>query len=444
MHPEYYMHSWSNKVRKNRKLFATAMEEYSKMDIVIKQAYQEGIFLHPPLPLPLIIRWIINRIRQQMKNRGNMQSRTLPSYLPSSYVLPTLTPPPNPYISPEGWPYGDYRPWPNSSATRGHEQYIRDKYGQAGQRRPDRSPLPSDIPQPGDRDDNRNPAKIPPTVIVVEVDTDDPLYKLYEIKVWAESEYGKVVRWIKAHKKEVIIIVLLGAIITLGWSLIAGGAELSAGELVLANPEANVLYPGLALLPPSLPIQWIDHYFYKEIIIRLSKPLNLWAWNYSRMWKCYREVTYADNVVYYQFYQGPTAEAKGELAAFVEVTFHLDDGTVEISPVCGPCKDEVAVWMGNEQILLCNKKPTRYPYLWAYNYTENIPCEPRITQSGNLITYAFEDRPIFGDGDYNDAYGYIKTDGAGNVIAVWAEEGEHDDEIGVFYGLRQIGYYPAK
>lgn len=444
MHPEFYMHSWSQKVKKNRKLFATVMEEYKKLDIVTKQAYTEAIFLRPKLPIPPITRRTIDEIRRRWKNRPKRPPGALPSYFPWPAYSPPPATTPNPNISPEPWPYPGWEPWPNEYGTGDHYEYVRKRYGEAGQRRPNRSPVPTPWPNPEqDINKDRNPTRTP-TRIVIKVTPESELYELYKLKVWAQSEYSKVERFIKAHKEEVIIIVVFGAIITLGWSLIASGAELSAGEIVLANPEATSMYPALALLPANFPIEWIDHYFYKELIIDLTKPLNITAFNYTRMWQCYREIVQMDNEVYYNFYQGPDAEHKGELAAIVKVTFNLSEGSAEIDPVCGPSNDEVAVYMGNREILHCNPRPVTYPFLYLYNFTKQVSGEARITQSGNLITYAFEDRPIFGDGDYNDAYGYIQLDNAGNVTAVWAKEGEHCDEIAVYYGVTQIGYYPQR
>lgn len=443
IHPEYYQHSWSNKVKRNRELFATAMEEYSKMDIVLKQKLTEGIYLVPRLPLPPISRDTISKWRRKIKDRLGLQPGLFPPYFPWPYNAPFPQPLPNPNIDQAPWPWKDWSPWPNERGVGGKDQHLRDKYGQDGQRNPQRSPFPPDVPTPGDTDDERHPTKIPPTIIVVEVDPEGALWQGYRLAVWAKGEYGEVRRVIEAHKREVVILVVVGALIVFGYMLIAGGVEIAGGTELLANPEATPLYSGLGLLGPLQAAKHIEHYYYKKLTLGLAKQLDIHGYNYTRQWPCYKEVAQLNTTIIYSIYSGPSAGNKGELGAVVEVTFNLKEKTAQISAACGTSEDEIAVYNGNREILHCNPSPEGSDVLYLYNFSQGCYGEAQVFIMGDTFVYAFEDRPVWGDGDYNDAYGYVKKDKKGNVIAAWAREGEHADTIAVYFRNIQIGYYPG-
>jgi len=444
MHPEYYMHSWSRQVRENRKLFAQVMENYSKMDIVTKQAYTEAIWLRPPVPIPPQVREKLSDLWHRARRRIHTTPQPLPSYVPLPWTIPVPWPVPNPYISPWVWPWPEYQPWPRQQSVGGHQEAIRQGMGYGQQRDPTRNPLPGEIPLPGpEPNEDRNPPRNP-VIITLEIEPGGWLGKSWELYVKVHSEYTRVERWITSHKKEVIIIVAFGTLILLTFSLVVGGLELQAGSRLLVTPAAEKFYPLGALMLPNVDIKKIKDSYYEKIIIETLKNLNIWAMNYTRGWICYTETTTDEYGATIDIYEGPTAGTKGDKAADVSIFFDWDKNEATIIPHCYGSEDTIIIYNGDRQLFWCGTIEPRLAPPWLYNYTQKCYGEYKYEIRHGEILFAFEDRPVWGDGDFNDAYFKLLIDQNWNIIGWEAIEGRHCDEIGVFWLGVEWGHFPKR
>ena len=368
----------------------------------------------------------------------------IPPYVPVPPVAPIVNPEPNPNINPQPWPYPGWEPWPRDTGTHGHEPYIRYGIGKNKQRNPIRAPAP--VPGPGEAPlpkEKKSPFYTP-VYITVEVDPEGLEALPYELAITVESEYTRVKKVIKSHKKEVIIIVAIGAIITFGYALLAGGFEVAGGTEILVTPAGQAMYALSGLMLPNAVIKYIQDRYYKHLVIKELKNLRLWAFNMTRKWQCYKEVTTAGNTVYYDFYEGPSKSNKGNLAGIVEVTADFEHDTANIDWYCVGGKDEVWLWNDKTLLQICNPHNEDKAPVALYNITKGWWGEAHTHRSGNTVRYAWEDRPVWGDGDYNDAYTYVTYDNYGNIVSVEAREGSHCDELALYFNWQMIAHFPKR
>ena len=444
IHPEFYMHSWSQKVKKNRELFAKVMENYSKMDIVTKQAYTEAIFLNPKLPLNIITRKIISNIKTSIKRGKPPGPPGLPSWVPNPWPTPTPIATPNPYISPEPWPYQDWQPWPRESGIGGHEQALRDGIAQGNQRRPDRTPLPGDLPFPQPTRDNQHNPYRQPIIITVEIDPEGLEGKAYEVWLSLKSEYSEIKRIISSHKREVIILVVFGTLVLFGYGLIAGGAELISGTELLVTPEASSLYALTGLMFPNLVVKHIERWYYKRLAVKALESLNIYAINLSKGWPCYSIREEIEDGYNLMFLTGFDAEHAGTIAGGVTVTFDWDNGQANIEATCYNPPDTVEIFLGADPLKVCGPMNIDLVPPVLFNETKQVFGSWRKEVGKNYIRYRFEDRPGFGDYDYNDAYFTIYLDDKGNIVGWVAEEGQHCDELSIWWNGIKWAHYPKR
>lgn len=444
VHPEFYMHSWSNKVRRNREIFATAMEKYSKLDIVTKQAYTEVPFLRPIVPIDPFARWTIEKLRQRWREWKSKVTMPLPSWVPLPSGLIAPTPIPNPYISinPQLDPYKNL--WRYSRGVGGHYQFLNDEMAKGHQRNPLRSPFPAEVPLPDNEPKSQQSPQRQPVYIIVDIDPENLEGKNWDLELWVYSEYTRARRWISSHKREVLIIVAIGALITFGYALYVGGLSVAGGTELLVTPTAEKVYALGGLLLPNMIIQKIKDSYYKHLVIKGLKKENIWGINMSRGWLCYVELLEAGNELLWIIYEGPDQEHKGKIAGYVRMLIDWENETAELSYECGQSNDDVWIYDGATLLVRCNPQPLPQFQVGLYNITKNNWGEARITKEGNTITYAFEDRPAFGDGDYNDAYIIVTLDDQGNVQTVKAVEGEHADALALYFNWQLIATFPER
>lgn len=442
--PEGYQHSRSEKVRRARDALRSVMIRYSALDIYTKQLYTEGTALDNPILREYIYRKIMDEIRR----RGPKPPPPLPSPWVVPDIAPTIPPAPlpvpNPNIDYHPWPYPGWNPAPQKHIRPGPNSYAHDHLPQEipnPSRDGPKPGLPPDIPNPTDDRRDYTPH---PVYIVVEVDPYGLSGTAYELYLEAKSKYRAVRRWIQSHKKEIIIVVIVGAIITFGYSLYVGGGLVASGNVILVD-QAYAPYIGM-LLPFLAPYPWeyVKDWYYKRLVIDWAKHLNIYAVNWSRGWFCYKEVENYGTDIYYNFYEGPDKSNKGKLAATVHLRVDTENRTSELNWWCGDSKDQIEVYYDGALLFSCNEKPGPVDWVMLYNMTKHVWGEYSIRRNGDTVTYAFEDRPRFGDGDYNDAYIKITYDDNGNPIMVRAIEGEHCDELWLYWRGQLIGWFPRR
>jgi len=442
--PEAYKHSWSAKVKKNRQLFADIMENYSKMDIVTKQAYTEAIFLQPPIPIQPFIRWLIDKTRKRWPKHPPFGTLPLPSWIPWPWLPPSVVPTPNPNIDYEPWPWPDNEPWGNQRSAGGHNQALRDGMGWGHVRNPTRNPLPGEMPLPGpEPQQDRRPQKNP-VIITVEIDPEGWLGTTYNVYLKVQSEYSNVTRWVVSHKKETVIIVAFGTLVLFSFGLFLGGVELEGGTELLVTPAAERFYALSGLMIPGVTIKHIENSYFKLLEINTLKKINIWAQNLTRGWHCYIDTELSDYSADMTVYTGPSKSNKEEPAAYIGVHFDWENRTADMVTSCYKPKDTVAVYEGNQQILVCGEIKPRLVPPWLYNYSTHEYGEAKMTIGNGYIKWAFEDRPVWGDGDYNDAYFIVYIDKDWNITGWRAIEGNHCDELGVFWLGIEWGHFPRR
>lgn len=438
INPEFYMHSWSREVKRNREIFAKVMENYSKMDIVTKQAYTEVPFLNPPLPITPWVRKKLNDLWQRAKNKPKWGAWPFPFPFPWPEGWPWPWGVPNPSISQYRWPYSDYEPWPKQRGVGGHNQAVRDGIAENWPRRDWNNPYPPEVPLPGPTPNERKNPGRQPVYIVIEVDPEELEGKNWDLELYVYSQYTRVRRWISSHKKEIIIIVAVGAIITLGYSLMVGGVSIASGTEILVTPVGEAMLGGLAIMIPNAVIKHIQNWYHKRLLIKAAEKENIWAWNNTKSWYCYKEVWHEENRVIHMFYEGPDKKYKGKTAAIVELEIDWETETATMTWICGETEDEIWLYDNNLLLQVCN--PTGMPVtpVTAFNLSKNVWCEARKEKIGNAVKLSFEDRPAFGDGDYNDIYAWLFYDAQGNLTDVRIIEGMHFDRIAVYFMFQLV------
>jgi len=439
---EHYKHSRNRKVKKARETFAQAVVRYSNLDIVTKQAYTEAVRWKILTPIDPYARRIYEKVRRIIVRRPpGPPGVGVPYYVwtASPFYSPTVVPAPTP--TPVEWvsweeeytPKKYLPPW-------GH--VINEEYSKREMPNPARAPLPPDI-QEEEKNINkdRTPARTP-MYIVVEIDPAGWTGLLYEGWVRVKTEYHEIKRWVSSHKKEVLIIVAIGAIALFAWEFFMGGALVSTGAEVLVNGATASTVSVGALGLTGLPIKEIWGWYRKHIILEWAEQLDIWAWNDTRAHKCYKEVSSGGDTVYYTFYEGPDAAHKGRVAAWAQAKVDFEKKTASISYGCGESDDRIAVFLNGALLFTCNIGPSPFDQVELWNNTMKMWGRARIEEKGNKRIYHFEDRPYIFDEDYNDAIVIVEYDNEHFPVSIEAIEGEHMDEHFIYYRGQLIAHFP--
>jgi len=442
--PENYKHSRNERVQRTREAMRRVMIRYSALDIYKRQLYTEATALDNPIVREIIKRKIINDIKPRKPKPPPINPFPTPPPNPFWTIPPWPYPTPNPNIDINVWPYPDWEPWGQHNIRPGPNSYGHDH-------------LPNEIPNPSrDHPTPGEPGEIPlpvpgrreptpePVYIVVEIDPSGLTGTAYDVYLEAKSAYRSVKRWIHNHQKEVIIIVIIGLVVFFFYTFAIAGVELGTGSYVLADASLQQYAPLLIPLAGGRPIEWVKDWFYKKLVIHWAKNLNFAAINMTRGWYCYKEVEDYGTDVYYTFYEGPDKKHKGEVAAVVHLKVDLDNKTSGLSWYCGDSTDTIWVYKDDVKLFECNPEPYPMDFVYLWNSTKKCSGEARITRQGNQVIYAFEDRPRFGDGDYNDAYVVLTYDNNGNLISVEAQEGRHMDDLWVYWRQYLIAHFPGR
>jgi len=439
--PENYLHSRSRKVKKVRETFAQAVVKYSRMDIVTKQMYREAIRMRVISPLNIYMRRIAEEINKRIEERPpGPPPLPIPQFLVETSpftqinVSPSVQPSPREQLD---W-LRNYQPW---RYYRGIGQIISDEFAKEGMPNPSRAPFPAEIPKPEQniyRD--RTPAT-EPTYIVVEIDPAGLTGMFYEGYVWVKTEYGEIKRWIRSHKKEVIIIVAIGLFIFLGWEFVVGGGLLVKGGEVLVKEVAATPEVKWALGILGWNWNFIKDWYYKRLVLEWAKEIDLWAWNDTKSIECYKKIEKEGDNLYFYFYENNDPNNPGKLAAWVKAEIDYDNRTAALTWGCGESTDRIVVFLNGAPFLKCNIGDMPFDIVDLYNASMGVWGKARITWDGHKKIYAFEDRPGFGDEDYNDAYVIIEYDQHWNPISVRAIEGEHADEHFIYWRGNLIAHW---
>lgn len=403
-HPEYYLHSWSYKVKRNRDLFAQAMVEYSKMDIVTKQAYKEAIRIRPIVTHPKTIRWIYDKVRRKIEEIRKKYNLAVPHYFYqySPYYKGLLYTWPG--IDPEAWEEYLRRIGINKYYRPGPNQWIYDYYGWIDNRDKEPQPFPNEVPLPQMEYPDLLKGRVPVTTLVIKIKPTGISGAVYNAYIHVKSEYHEIKKFISAHKEEVIIIVVIGAFILLGWTvLLHGGLELTGGSALIHETVATpAVLSALSLL--GLDYQVIKDYFYKELVIGWAEDINIWAWNDTRLRPCYIEQTTSDTTVMWDIYEGETADAKGRLGAWVKLEVDPEEQTGQITWGCGESDERIVVFMNGAEILRCNIGLTPYDIIDVWDNTNKEWLQAEVEYNDNQKIYHFY-QGGYGCGEI-DAYAY--------------------------------------
>lgn len=442
--PEGYKHSRSRKVKRVRNAFANVMVRYSALDIYKKQLWTEATALDNPILKELLKR----KLTEEIRRRGPKPPPPIPT--PEMVInsvragITSQYPAPYPNIDYSPWRFPDWYPWNNKVPRYGPNNYISDELPKEipNPSRDWRTPLPPDVPNEN-IDDRR--AWEPPTIyILTEIEPRGLTGTLYELYLDAKSEYRRVKRFIKSHKKEIIIIAIAGLIIAFVYTVFVAGAKVASGTVLLADESIKPLAVSLGLVGLPWNITWVKDWYQFKLLIDWVEQMDLWAWNDSRGWKCYKEIEDFGTDVYFNFYEGPDARHKGKIAATVHVQIDPDTKTAGMNAYCGESEDRVVVFYKGAEILRCNIGPTPYDIVDLYNVTQGVWGEARTWWEGNTRIWAFEDRPTFGDADFNDAYVRVTYDENFNPMIVEVIEGDHMDELAVYWRGQLIGWFQSK
>ena len=388
-HPEYYLHSWSQKVKKNRDIFAEAMVTYSQLDIVTKQAYTEAIRIMPILPPANEVRKIYEKIRRKIDEWRQKYNIMIPIHIlrHSPYykqlIEPTLG------IDPQAWEnylrqIGVYKYY-----RRGHEQWIYDYYGWYENKDKEPQPFPNELPLPQQEALKFLKGRVPITTIVVEIEPSGISGAAYQFYIDVQTEYHRVRRWVSAHKKEILIIVVIGAFIWFGWELILSGGIKAIGGTALI--DESVATPAVLSLLSLLGIDYqvIKNYFYKKMVVGWAEDINLWAWNDTRSRPCYKEMVTEDTAVNWYFYEGDTAENKGKLACWARLEVDPTNQVGSLTWGCGESDERIILFYNGAEVLRCNIGLTPYDIVdvWDNTAKEWLPSE--VEYKDNQIIWHF-------------------------------------------------------
>lgn len=440
--PEGYQHSGNQRVKRTRDAMRRVMVRFSSLDIYTRQMYTEGTALNNPILRDYLLRRLIYEIKKRPPKFPPITPYPDPSpYIPPNPV-PIPGPLPNPNITPEHWPYPEWHPWPNKTPRPGPNSYGHDHLPQEipnpSRDHPTPGP-PSDIPNP--TDDRRLPQPTP-VYIVVEVDPSGLSGEAYDLYLEAKSSYRQVKRWVHDNKKVVMIIVIVGLVILFVYTFGVGGVTIGSGSHVLADASLMSYAPMLMPIVGARPIEWVKDWFYKKLVIHWAKNLNIAALNMTRGWYCYKEVEDYGTDIYYKFYEGPDEKHKGAWAGTVHLRVDLENRTADLHWYCGDSKDNI--WIYKDDIKLGECNPPDYPpdLVWLWNNTKKVVGEHRVRVEWPKVIYEFEDRPGFGDGDYNDAYAILTYDKNGNLTDIQVKEGSHGDELYIYWRQYLIAHFP--
>lgn len=388
-HPEYYLHSWSTKVKRNRDIFAEAMITYSKLDIVTKQAYKDAIRIMPILPPPQTVRRIYDKIKRKIDEMRQKYNLAVPYHIYQHSPYRNLISNAYPGISPDEWEEYLRRIMPRRTVGRGHEQFIYDYYGWIDNKDKEPQPFPNELPLPQQEALKFLKGRVPITTIVVEIEPTGVSGAVYEGYIWVKSEYHEIKHFISAHKKEIYIIVVIGAFIVLGWELIIhGGLKLTGSEVLVHKAVSNPAVLS-AISIAGMPCTIIKDYFYKKLVIGWAEDINIWAWNDTRSKPCYKEMITSDNEVIWNFYEGDTAENKGRLGAWARLTVDTENQTGELTWGCGDSQDRIVVFYNGAELLRCNIGLTPYDIVDVWDNTEKVWLRSEVEYKENQIIRTF-------------------------------------------------------
>ena len=389
VHPENYLHSWSQKVKKNRDVFAEAMVTYSKLDIVTKQAYTEAIRIAPILPPPRIMRRIYDKIRRKIDEMREKYNIMVPHHIYQHSPYYKLLINAYPHISPEEWDaylrqigvYKHYR--------RGHEGWIYDYVGWVENKDKEPQPFPNELPLPQQEALKFLKGRVPVTTLVIEIEPSGLSGAVYNFYIDVQTEYHRVRRFVSAHKKEIIIIVAIGAFIWFGWEMIMGGGlKLLGGEALIheavASPEVLA-----ALGTLGLPFTTVKDYFHKKMVVGWAEDVNLWAWNDTRSRPCYKEMITEDTSITWNFYEGDTAENKGKLACWARLEADTESQMGNLEWGCGESDERIILFKDGAEILRCNVGLTPYDIVDVWNNTAQEWLSSETERTDNQVIYHF-------------------------------------------------------
>ena len=253
--PEGYKHSRSEKVKRARDAMREVMIRFSKLDIYTRQLYTEATALDNPIFRDYIWRKIIEYILKRQQRPPKITPFPDPTPVIPPVPSPAPTPTPNPDIHPYPWPYPGWDPTPKKSIRPGPPSYTHDHL-------PREIPNPSrDGPKPVLPPDEKNPIDdnrelVPtPVYIVVEIDPSGLTGTAYEVYLEAKSAYRQAKRWISSHKKEVVIIVMVGVLIFFTYTVFIGGTAIGTGSYVLIDESYQPMLPLLLPYIGNRPIE---------------------------------------------------------------------------------------------------------------------------------------------------------------------------------------------
>lgn len=465
--PENYLHSNSKRVRKVRETFAEAMITYSQLDIVTKQAYSEAIKWRTLSPLNPYLRRLVEIILKRIEE------------------MPPPPPTPAPEYTLDISPFAQNQPqttreqmrdlmleWlrqytPKKYYRQGPAQWIYDYMAQRQYRNPFRTPFPPEVPNPEQQPkEQQNPFKYA-TTIVVTIEPKGITGMAYEGYIWVKTEYQEIKMWISSNKKEVLIIVAIGAFILFGWELLVAGGLKSIGSTLFVK-EA-VATPELASALAILMIPWepVKDYIEKKIILNWAEDISVSAYNASKAHWCYIEKTKEDNQIIHLIYEGSTEATKGKPAAKVILTVDYDQKTANTSFECLGTSDKIYIYVNGVLAHTCNPSGFFEGHPWLWNNTKKWCGVAKVSSeliSGDeaaqytgltgeeytqrryiKMTWAWEDLIMNSDWDWDDAYIYAIFDAETLLpLAVWTEDGTRGDDLYLYWGDYLIAHYPAR
>jgi len=442
-HPEYYMHSWSNKVRRNRNIFAEAMVTYSQLDIVTKQAYTEAIRISPILPPPQVIRRIYDKIRRKIDELRRKYNIMVPYHIYRHSPYYNFLINAYPHISPEEWEAYLRSIGINKYYRRGHEGWIYDYYGWVENKDKEPQPFPNELPLPQQEALKFLKGRVPITTIVIEIEPSGLSGAVYNFYIDVQTEYHRVRRFVSAHKKEIIIIVVIGAFIWFGWEMIMAGGLKALGGTALIHDSIATPAVLSALSALGIDYQVVKDYFYKKMVVGWAEDVNLWAWNDTRSRPCYQEMITEDNAVTWNFYEGDRKDNKGKLGCWARLEVDEKTQMGDLTWGCGESDERIVLFFNGAEILRCNMGLMPVDIVDLWNNTMKMWGRARVTWDGKTKIYAFEDRPDIGDEDYDDVIVYVEYDKYGRPVSVRAVEGTHGDDLFVYWRGRLIAYFPG-